>query len=168
MRLPTLTGAALSILLGLSGCASPRNYAYRFVPGKTAVLCDGKAEAPPNAPHEVHAAVAAGNALVGLPYRYGGGHSPGLCSGYDCSGAASHVLKAAGKLSTPIPSSSFRRYGKSGPGDWISVYARNGHVFLVVAGLRYDTGYTEQEHGPRWSTLGRPATGCVVRHPEGL
>ncbi len=158
----------LALLTALSGCTSPSRYSYSFVPGKTAILRGGVAEAPASAPKEVHEAIAAGNELVGLPYRYGGGHGPGACSGYDCSGAASHVLKSAGKLSAPIPSSAFRRYGESGPGDWISIYARSGHVFLVVAGLRYDTGYTGQEHGPQWSTIGRPATGCVIRHPSGL
>jgi hypothetical protein len=159
---------ALVWLTALSGCASPRRYSYSFVPGKTAILRGGVAEAPTSAPKEVHDAITAGNELVGLPYRHGGGHVPGACSGYDCSGAASHVLKGAGKLTSPIPSTAFKSFGESGPGDWISIYARSGHVFLVVAGLRYDTGYTGQEHGPQWSTLGRPATGCVIRHPPGL
>ena len=57
----------------------------------------------------------------------------------------------------------------NGEGDWISVYARHGHVFLVVAGLRFDTGWTgASREGPRWTMRDRPADGCVVRHPEGL
>ena len=168
MRFVIFSIPALVCLTALSGCASPRRYSYSFVPGKTAILRGGVAEAPTSAPKEVHDAITAGNELVGLPYRHGGGHVPGACSGYDCSGAASHVLKGAGKLTSPIPSTAFKSFGESGPGDWISIYARSGHVFLVVAGLRYDTGYTGQEHGPQWSTLGRPATGCVIRHPPGL
>ncbi len=168
MRFVIVSIPALVWLTALSGCASPRRYSYSFVPGKTAILRGGVAEAPTSAPKEVHDAITAGNELVGLPYRHGGGHVPGACSGYDCSGAASHVLKGAGKLTSPIPSTAFKSFGESGPGDWISIYARSGHVFLVVAGLRYDTGYTGQEHGPQWSTLGRPATGCVIRHPPGL
>ena len=168
MRFVIVSIPALVWLTALSGCASPRRYSYSFVPGKTAILRGGVAEAPTSAPKEVHDAITAGNELVGLPYRHGGGHVPGACSGYDCSGAASHVLKGAGKLTSPIPSTAFKSFGESGPGDWISIYARSGHVFLVVAGLRYDTGYTGQEHGPQWSTLGRPATGCVIRHPSGL
>ena len=168
MRFVIFSIPALVWLTALSGCASPRRYSYSFVPGKTAILRGGVAEAPTSAPKEVHDAITAGNELVGLPYRHGGGHVPGACSGYDCSGAASHVLKGAGKLTSPIPSTAFKSFGESGPGDWISIYARSGHVFLVVAGLRYDTGYTGQEHGPQWSTLGRPATGCVIRHPSGL
>lgn len=155
-------------LTTLSGCTCPRDYSYRFVPDKTAILRGAIAEAPPSAPKEVQDAIAAGNELVGLPYQYGGGHGKIGCRGYDCSGAASHVLKATGKLTTPISSTVFRRYGESGPGNWISIYARSGHVFLVIAGLRFDTGYTGQEHGPQWSTLARPANGCVIRHPTGL
>lgn len=168
MRLVIFCAAALTWLIGLTGCTSSHRYSYSFIPGKTALLRGGMAEAPASAPKEVLEAIAAGNQLVGLPYRFGGGHAAGDCTGYDCSGAASHVLRATGKLTFPIPSTAFRHYGESGPGDWISIYARSGHVFLVVAGLRYDTGYTGQEHGPQWSTLGRPTAGCVIRHPAGL
>ena len=66
---------------------------------------------------------------------------------FDCSGATSYVLRAAGRLRDSVPSEGFRHYGESGPGRWISVYARDGHVFLVVAGLRFDTGWTGHEHG---------------------
>jgi hypothetical protein len=47
-----------------------------------------------------------------------------------------------------MPSSSFRNYGSGGrEDDWISVWARKGHVFLVVAGLRFDTGWHGHEEG---------------------
>jgi hypothetical protein len=39
---------------------------------------------------------------------------------------------------------------------------------MVVAGLRFDTGWHNSGSGPRWSTEMRPATGYVVRHPAGL
>jgi hypothetical protein len=117
----------------------------------------------------VQAAIAAGNRIAGLPYEYGAGHDgKQFSSSYDCSGAASFVLTAAGKLRHPMPSKSFRRYGEGGKGDWISVYARPGHVFLVVAGLRFDTGWTDGTRGPQWTTMSRPADGCVIRHPIGL
>ena len=32
------------------------------------------------------------------------------------------------------------RYGEPGPGRWITIYARNGHVFMTLCGLRLDTG----------------------------
>ena len=151
----------------LAGCSSP-SYSYRHVPGKTAVLQNGYAVAPPSAPPEVHAAIAAGNRIAGLPYRFGGGHGIEAASGYDCSGAASYVLRGAGKLRTSTTSRGFRKYGASGEGEWINVYARKGHVFLSVAGLRFDTGYTDGPKGPQWTTRSRPAPGAVVRHPDGL
>jgi hypothetical protein len=130
---------------------------------------DGYAIAPPAAPPDVQAAIAAGNRISGLPYCYGAGHSgDGFDSAYDCSGAASFVLKAAGLLDSPMPSFGFRHYGAPGRGRWITIYARRGHVFLVVAGLRYDTGWTHGPRGPQWTMLSRPTDGAVMRHPYDL
>jgi hypothetical protein len=156
--------------LFLAGCGSPP-YVYHYVPGRTAVVCDGYAVAPPSAPAEVQAAVAAGNRIAGLPYRYGAGHVPGVVdTAYDCSGAASFLLAGAGRLDEPTTSLALRSYGEPGPGRWISIYARRDHVFLVVAGLRFDTGWTggSGNRGPRWTTKSRPTDGSVIRHPEGL
>ena len=131
-------------------------------------MSGGYAVAPPEAPPRVQAAIDAGNQIAGAPYRYGGGHADAGERGFDCSGAASHVLRAAGAMSGAMPSSGFRHFGESGPGEWISIYARKDHTFLVVAGLRFDTGYTGLPRGPQWSIKGRPAKGSVVRHPDGL
>lgn len=161
-----LLGLGCALLLG--GCASPPDYVYQYVPGRTAVVQNGIAYAPPAAPPVVKAAVAAGNRIAGLPYKYGGGHAREMDYGYDCSGAASYVLRTAGLLRGSMPSTGFRRYGEGGEGDWISVYARRDHVFMVIAGLRFDTGWTGEPRGPRWTTKGRPASGSVVRHPTGL
>jgi hypothetical protein len=61
------------------------------------------------------------------------------------------------------------RYGKSGLGKWVSIYANKGHVFMVVAGMRFDTSaYGSGDKGPRWRTTARPAGGFKVRHPAGL
>lgn len=163
MRFPFLL-----CLLFLAACASPAPYRYHYVPGKTAVLENGVATAPPGAPPKVQAAIAAGNRIAGLPYEYGAGHGQGFSKAYDCSGAASFLLEAAECLDSPMPSKKFREYGKRGEGDWISVYARKDHVFLVVAGLRFDTGWTHGPRGPQWTTLERPAEGCVIRHPVSL
>ncbi|MEI8233528.1 MAG: peptidoglycan endopeptidase [Verrucomicrobiota bacterium] len=160
--------AVLALAVFLPGCCGPAPYHYTYVPGKTAVVRGGRAVAPPGAPATVKAAIEAGNQIAGLPYRRGGGHGRMYDSAYDCSGASSFVLREAGLLGTAIPSTAFRQYGSRGEGDWISVYARNGHVFLVVAGLRFDTGYGHGAKGPQWTTLSRPANGCVIRHPEGL
>ena len=164
------TGAIVIIplVLLLTACGGPAPYRYRYVPGKTAALSGGHAVAPPGAPADVEAAIAAGNRIAGMPYAYGAGHAQSFDNAYDCSGAASFVLEAAGKLDAPIPSKAFRRYGEAGKGEWISVYARRDHVFLVVAGLRFDTGWTHGPKGPQWTTESRPAKGCVLRHPPGL
>jgi len=156
----------LALLLG--GCAQP-SYVYHYLSGKTADLQGRYAIAPPEAPSEVKAAIAAGNRIAGLPYVYGAGHGPGVDTAYDCSGAASFVLRGAGRLSESTTSSALRRFGSSGEGNWISVYARDGHVFLVVAGLRFDTGWTHSgSTGPQWTKENRSANRCVIRHPEGL
>lgn len=148
--------------------SSPPPYQYQFVNGRTAILRNGRAMVTTDAPEPVKRAIAAGNHIVGRPYIYGGGHRSFDCRGYDCSGTASFVLHGAGLLASPIPSDSFRNYGAPGPGKWITIYARRGHVFMVIAGLRIDTGYNGQGEGPKWSTMSRPAKGCVLRHPPGL
>jgi hypothetical protein len=158
------------VLVFLASCASPR-YEYHFVKGRTAELRGGQAIAPPRAPARVKAAIAAANRLVGLPYQYGGGHSEKRTAGYDCSGATSYVLRAAGALDGPAHTSrEFRHFGRAGKGEWVTIYAIKGHVFLSIAGLRFDTGWHGNNGGcgPRWSTRSRPAEGAVLRHPPGL
>ena len=59
-------------------------------------------------------------------------------------------------------------WGEAGPGVWVTSYANSGHSYLVVAGLRFDTGYNNAGNGPRWSENMRPADGYTVRHHEGL
>ena len=164
-----LQASVIPIALLIASCeSSPPPYQYQFVYGRTAILRGGHAIAPASAPEAVKRAIDAGNRIAGRPYIYGGGHRSFDCKGYDCSGTASYVLHGAGLLGTPEPSDAFLRYGASGPGEWITIYARRGHVFMTVAGLRMDTGYNGQREGPRWSTMGRPAKGCVLRHPPGL
>jgi hypothetical protein len=138
-------------------------------PGEQAVLGpDGLAVAPASAPPEVHAAIEAANRIVGKPYRYGGGHRRWEDSGYDCSGSMSYALHGAGLLDSPLTSGDFMSYGEAGPGAWITVYAHGGHGFLVIAGLRFDTGWNNAGRGPRWSEEMRPDDGYTVRHPEGF
>jgi hypothetical protein len=158
---------AVLALVAYSGCAG-RTYSYRYIPGRTATVQNGFAVAPPSAPPAVHTAIAAGNQIAGSPYGYGGGHGRVHDRCFDCSGATSHVLQSAGLLDGPMPSRGFRRYGSSGEGRWISIWARRGHVFLVVAGLRFDTGWNDEGDGPRWTTKSRPARSYVIRHPQGL
>lgn len=156
-------------LLLLTSCVGTRSYRYEYRRGYSATPAGGGlASAPRKAPDAVRRAIAAGNEIAGSPYRYGGGHGRGLDSGYDCSGAVSYVLERAGLLGGPMTSAEFRHYGSRGIGKWITVYARHGHVLLVVADLRYDTGWHEYPEGPHWTTRSRPLRGYVARHPPGL
>ena len=155
------------LLAMLAGCACP-GYSYRYVPGKTAQKVGCCVVAPPSAPPQVQAAIAAGNRIAGLPYCYGAGHGTGEDTAYDCSGAASYVLRNAGVMPDVRTSGEFRAYGQPGPGEWITVWAKRGHVFMSVAGLRFDTGWTRGPKGPQWTMCDRPADGCVMRHPAGL
>jgi cell wall-associated NlpC family hydrolase len=130
---------------------------------------DGLAIAPADAPPEVQAVIAAANNIVGKPYRYGGGHGKWEDSGYDCSGSESYALHGGGLVSRPHDSTEFESWGEAGPGEWITSYANSGHSYMVVAGLRFDTGWNDStSSGPKWSTKMRPSRGYVVRHPDGL
>ena len=139
--------------------------------GEKATLgADGLAVAPASAPPEVQQVIAAANAIVGKPYRYGGGHGNWEDSGYDCSGSESYALHGADLIDRPMDSTEFMSFGDAGPGTWITSYANSGHSYLVVAGLRFDTGYnnSSSSSGPKWSAQMRPSDGYTVRHPEGL
>jgi cell wall-associated NlpC family hydrolase len=127
----------------------------------------GMAQAPPGAPTAVKQVIAAGNAIAGLPYLYGGGHGSFNANAYDCSGSVSYALAAAGLLSSPLDSTAFESWGEAGPGRWITVYANAGHAFMVVAGWRFDTGALSSG-GTRWSRSMRSTAGFVARHPAGL
>jgi hypothetical protein len=156
---------------GLVSCSSQvkarRPVSYRFESGRTALLKDGLAYAPRNAPAAVKRAVAAGNRLQGQPYKWGGGHARQKDFGYDCSGTVSYVLREAGLMKGSIPSRSYFGYGKKGEGKWITVYIRKGHVFMTVAGLRLDTGGPGGESGPLLKPETRQGRGHVMRHPAG-
>jgi hypothetical protein len=138
--------------------------------GEKAVLnSDGTATAPESAPEVVKAVIAAGNRIIDKPYKYGGGHGRWEDSGYDCSGSMSYALHGGGLLDEALTSSGFSSWGKAGKGAWITTYGSGGHSYMVVAGLRFDTGYNDGDSdGPDWSTRMRPASGYTARHPAGL
>ena len=138
------------------------------VPGNRAVIRNGLAYAPENAPLAVKRAIWATNFLTHKPYVWGGGHATFYDDGYNCSGTVSFLLKHAGALDQPAGSSELTRYGSGGPGRWITIYARNGHVFATVAGLRLDTTGFSGDEGPRWRQDSRSAWGFTARHPGGL
>jgi len=159
-----LSVVCLSLLVS---CASSKKTTEDYYDGPRAVFVNGQAVAPRRAPKAVHRAVAAANAIQSAPYQYGGGHgSPS--SGLDCSGSVSYVLRHAGLIGSAMPSSAYRKYGRSGQGKWITVFARSGHVFMTICGLRLDTSSQGTGIGPRWSTKPRNTKGFTVRHPAGL
>jgi cell wall-associated NlpC family hydrolase len=140
------------------------------VAGSRAVLRNGIAYAPTNAPQNVKSAIWAVNTIRRKPYVWGGGHGSFSDRGYDCSGTVSFALHHAGVLNQPLPSSDLLRYGQRGRGRWITVYSRRGHTFAIIAGLRLDT--TDFRYGgdvgPRWHTDGRDTGGFSACHPVGL
>ncbi len=137
------------------------------VPGEKAILnSDGTATAPASAPLAVQQIIAAGNEIASKPYRYGGGHTlKWKDSGYDCSGSVSFALHGADLLDMPMPSGNFETWGDSGPGQWVTIYARGDHMYMSVAGLRFDTSGANPS---RWQDASRSSRGFVVRHPAGL
>ena len=132
-----------------------------------ATLHGGVAQAPASAPQAVKAAIEAANRIRHKPYVWGGGHASWRAAGYDCSGAVSYVLHAAGLLDAPRVSGALESWGAKGEGDWITVYANSGHAYMVIAGLRFDTSGAG-ESGPRWRGESRSSRGYRVRHLSGL
>jgi hypothetical protein len=126
--------------------------------------------APIGAPPQVQEIINAGNQIAHLPYIWGGGHMRYVDNGYDCSGSISFVLAAAGLLKGTETSGQLMSYGAPGPGKWVTIYADQGHTFMYVAGLRFDTVALAQT-GSRWSNRAAGSgdgSGFVARHPVGL
>jgi hypothetical protein len=130
-------------------------------------LGNGVALPPLEAPDAVKQIIEAGNGIARTPYIWGGGHGKWLDKGYDCSGSVSFALASAGLLSGPLTSGSLMSWGEPGKGKWVTIYANSGHVFLEVAGVRFDTG-AQRVTGSRWANDGRSTAGFVARHPAGL
>jgi hypothetical protein len=121
--------------------------------------------------------IAAGNQIVGKQYVYGGGHGLPLdqvAPSYDCSSSVAHLLYGGGLLPVDADptSSTLETFGAPGPGRWVTIYASGYHVFMYVAGLRWDThdaaGPGDGSPGIGWHPLIRSDAGFVVRHPVGL
>jgi hypothetical protein len=132
----------------------------------------GLATVPPAAPARVAAIINAANSVARKPYVYGGGHGrladeTFVDTAYDCSGSVSFALAAAGLVDSPMDSSALARFGKAGPGRWVTIYANAGHAFMTVAGLRFDTSGRDAS-GSRWQADSRTVAGFTVRHPPGL
>ena len=129
-----------------------------------------KAVAPKGAPDIVRKMIKAGNQIRDKKYKWGGGHGDWKDKGYDCSGAVSYVLHKAGLLDYPLTSGGFMKWGKGGESSRVTIYANKEHVYMIVAGLRFDTSYITDgdRSGPGWSEYMRPQRGFKVRHPAGV
>jgi cell wall-associated NlpC family hydrolase len=132
------------------------------------VESSGMARAPVDAPDAVKRVIAAGNQIARSPYVWGGGHGAWQDKGYDCSGSVSYALAAGGMLGYTQTSGQLMNWGAPGPGHWLTIYANQGHVFMYVAGLRFDTSGRVGDHSSRWQLAGRTANGFVARHYPGL
>jgi hypothetical protein len=165
-------GALLGAFVSSAAIAGAFPSSGPVVPGSKARLRpSGQAAAPEKAPLAVKRAIWAANQLRSKPYRYGGGHHSFLDSAYDCSGTVSYALAAAGLIKSPMSSSEFRHFGQRGCGRWITVYARSGHTFAIIAGLRLDTTPYITAHdrwAPGWQRTFRFPFGFEARHPAGL
>ena len=131
------------------------------------VLPNGMAVAPPGAPAVVQQIIAAGNRIAKTPYIWGGGHQRWEDRGYDCSGSVSYALHGAALLDAPLVSGDLGRWGAAGTGAWVTIYGNAGHVYMIVAGLRFDTS-GQRLAGTRWQAAKRSSRGFHVRHPVGL
>ncbi|MGH2956774.1 MAG: hypothetical protein ACRDL6_07255 [Solirubrobacterales bacterium] len=178
----TLAGAT-SASAQTGGAAAPGSTGTSTTPtvptsttmGVATLQADGSAVAPADAPRNVRKAINAANRIRFKPYRWGGGHRNWKAAkGYDCSGAVSYVLHAAGLLKKrPMTSGDLaRRWGSRGTGQWITVYANKGHTYVVIAGLRWDTSAVGESlrrgSGPRWRSTARSARRYKAKFFPGL
>jgi hypothetical protein len=161
-----------------AGCAPGTLDAVPVTGGQRAVLLpDGLAAAPAGAPLVVKEIIAAGNQIAGRPYVYGAAHGVPLSEvapAYDCSSSVEHLLYGGGLLPVTYGAASgtLESFGQPGPGRWVTIYANPDHVFMYVAGLRWDThdaaGPGDGSSGIGWHPLVRSSAGFVARHPTGL
>jgi hypothetical protein len=161
-----------------ASCAPTSLAGVPTTPGERAqLLPNGLAAAPAGAPQAVAEIIAAGNQIVGKPYVYGAGHGLALSAiapAYDCSSSVEHLLYGARlvPVTDGAASSALESFGVAGAGRWVTLYASPSHVFMYVAGLRWDThdaaGPGDGSTGIGWHPLVRSADGFVARHPAGL
>jgi hypothetical protein len=137
-------------------------------PFKKARLVNGKAIAPATAPARIKRVINWANRIRNKPYIWGGGHASFESPGYDCSGAVSYALRGGNFITSPMASGGYMNWKRSGRGKWLTVYSNPSHMYMVVAGLRFDTSMTPG-NGPGWSKSMRSTYGTFsARHPAGF
>ena len=114
----------------------------------------------------IAAMIAAANKIdrAGYSYKWGGGHNPSFSGPYDCSGAVSAVLHAAGLINRPMVSGEFMRWGRPGPGA-VTIYANAGHVYMSINGRFFGTTRANPGGGAGWFNGSRRAGFVVVHVP---
>ncbi len=138
--------------------------------GRATLNSNGLVTPPAGAPATISRVIAAANRIAFKPYIYGGGHATWNDSGYDCSGSVSFALHGANLVGSPMASGEFESYGSPGRGRWITIYANPNHMYMVIAGMRFDTvAQDSSNNNDRWTSV--PASSWegsfVVRHPTG-
>ena len=127
-----------------------------------------KTSAPACLPVQVQEVIAGGNAIRDFPYVYGGGHLSFVDDAYDCSGSVSYALAAGGLIKAPETSGQLVSWGTPGPGRYITVFADDGHTFMWVDGVWFDTAGRAGPYATRWLTRQPSLVGYAVRHPAGF
>jgi hypothetical protein len=125
-------------------------------------------------------AIMAANAIDAMhyPYAWGGGHGSighpsagtrhsggGVTgTGFDCSGATSAVLGAAGLLGSPMVASAFMGWGTPGyDPHGINTVASAGHVYMILNGRAFGTSSANPNGGAGWFP-GGIRSGFKVNH----
>lgn len=176
IALTLVLSAALSLPLAASadvpwgaGCTPLAEGEERTAATCGAALVDGEAIPPSGAPTAVKQVIRTADEIRHRPYVWGGGHLSWFSRGYDCSGAVGYALHGAGLLDVTMVSGQLASWGEAGVGRWITVYANREHVFMVVAGLRFDTrGNPAGVSGPRWHRGWADPRKFAARHPADL
>lgn len=136
-----------------------------------------------NYPKQIQQMIAFASSISGkYDYAWGGGHqtigqpSPGglngsggrIVTGFDCSGAVSGVLHAAGLLSHPLTSGELTKWGVSGKGKYATVYCNAEHTFMRIGNKWFGTGHIGKGGGgPEWGNHDQTVT-YEARHWPGL
>jgi phage-related minor tail protein len=100
-----------------------------------------------------------------FPYLWGGGHDAGFSGPYDCSGAISAILHAAGLLQMPMVSGDFMNFGQPGPGGEFTIFANPGHVYGRIGGRYWGTSNSNPGGGAGFFD-GAARPGFTVRHVD--
>ena len=99
---------------------------------------------------------------------WGGGHGNWVDTRLRLLAARSRSCSPPpGYLDAPLASGPLMSWGEPGPGKWVTIYAHQGHVWMEVAGIRFDTSGA-RETGSRWQNDDALHRGLRRPPPAGL